>query len=195
MTTLPAILGNLESDLELPTGFLLQLRESDDWSLVLKTDALVDAALTKALSATFDPRLTPWVRKRHFHEKRTACAALALLSRADDEFTVRLHVIRDYIAHDVRRVGFSLTSHVTQTLNEKERGQLLQKNASPVPSAVFYNTLGVIYDLQRHWWGAEKASRTETHLQDLMKELARRRTQRASSESQGEDEGPEDASQ
>lgn len=193
MTTLPAILGTLESDLELPTGFLLQLRESDDWSLILKTEALVDAALTKALSATLDPRLAPWVRKRHFHEKRTACAALGLLSGADDEFAVRLHAIRDYVAHDVRRVGFNLTAHVTEKLNGKEKQQLLQKNASPAPSAVFYNTLGVIYDLQRHWWQAERASRTESHLQELLKELARK--QKASSESQAEDEGPEDAGQ
>ena len=49
-SALRAVLQVLESELNLPPQFLERLRLEDDWSFVIKTHALVEAAVSHQLS-------------------------------------------------------------------------------------------------------------------------------------------------
>jgi len=42
----------LEKELELPHRFIFRLTEEDDWSFIIKTHALIEAALTNQLSSS-----------------------------------------------------------------------------------------------------------------------------------------------
>ncbi len=54
-----ADLSGLEQNLNLPSGFLERLVEEDDWSFLIKSHAVVEAALTHLITSRADPSLRP----------------------------------------------------------------------------------------------------------------------------------------
>ena len=54
---LAARLSHIEQQLEAPAGSLATLPHHDDWSVLIKSHALVEGAVSSMLSAALDPRL------------------------------------------------------------------------------------------------------------------------------------------
>lgn len=108
----------MEAELGLPSGFLEGLKEEDDWSFIIKTHALLEAAVSHLLcSALGKDALAEVFSHLELSDKRRGkmafAAVLDLLRKPDRRFISSLSELRNSLVHDVRNVGFSLSKHVT----------------------------------------------------------------------------------
>jgi len=117
MTDLPEpeeSVARLEAELALPRGFFRRLLETeDDWSFVIKLQALVEAALSHHLRATA-PGAT-WLAafpKARVTDKVKFASALELFNEGEAYFIRILSEIRNDFVHDVRKAGMSLVDYV-----------------------------------------------------------------------------------
>jgi hypothetical protein len=106
----------LEVDIGLPGGFFFRLlQEGDDWSFVIKTHALVEAAVSHLLAEVLgDPRLLDVFTLLELSDARTGKVAFAKLLGcldAEERQTIRkLSELRNQLVHDVSRANFELES-------------------------------------------------------------------------------------
>lgn len=128
-------LGNvnqLEEELGIATGFLESLFKEDDWSFVIKTHALLEAALTHVLTVFVgEPRLERLFARLELSGATTGKVVLArdlnLLSEARDRRFIRsLSELRNDLVHDVRYVTFTFGSHLAQM--DDAQVKLFRKN-------------------------------------------------------------------
>lgn len=108
----------LEAAVGLPSGFLERLKEEDDWSFIIKTHALIEAAVSHLLCSALDkPVLAEAFSHLELSDKRRGkiafAAALDLLEKRDRRFISSLSELRNTLVHDVRNVNFSLSHHVS----------------------------------------------------------------------------------
>ena len=114
----------VESELGLPSGFLEALQEEDDWSFLVKTHALVEAAAAHALVAMtgitsahdFFSRLDLSSSKTG---KVSLAKALGLLSSEERRFIRSLSELRNFFVHDVRNVGVSFDEYFSGLSKQK----------------------------------------------------------------------------
>jgi len=101
------------SDLELPRDFLHKLLACDDWTLVLRLIALIEAALTHAITIN----LNRDELKEHFAylelaNTRIGKVAIAyrldIINKDEKRFICKLAEIRNYFTHDVRNATTDL---------------------------------------------------------------------------------------
>lgn len=104
------------SQLGLPANFDRKLRSDDDWSLVVKLHALIEAAMTNALVAHIGKESARDLLSRLSIGGRAGKIAFAkALNCADDRelrFVQKLSELRNQLVHDVRNVGFTLAAHI-----------------------------------------------------------------------------------
>jgi hypothetical protein len=102
--------------LGLPTNFDRKLRSDDDWSLVVKLHALIEAAMTDALVVHIGKEGTRDLFSRLSIGGRSGKVAFAkALNCGDDRdlrFVQKLSELRNQLVHDVRNVGFTLAAHI-----------------------------------------------------------------------------------
>jgi hypothetical protein len=136
--------------LGLPANFDRKLRSDDDWSLVVKLHALIEAAMTNALVAHVGKEATRDVFSRLSIGGRSGKMAFAkALNCADDReirFVQKLSELRNKLVHDVRNVGFTLAAHIKK-LSATERRTFVRN--------LFYLHVG--YDAPE--WEIDKAVR------------------------------------
>jgi hypothetical protein len=107
----------LEQRIGLPVGFLADLREQDDWSFVLKSHALIEAAMSEAIAQHLgreelrdvlvylelgDPRVG----------KMAIASKLGFIQTYDRRFLTEFSKLRNAIVHDVRKVLFTFANHM-----------------------------------------------------------------------------------
>jgi hypothetical protein len=109
--------GAFEKKLGLPQDFYSDLLKNDDWSFVVKLNALVEAACTHALSVRLHaPELEGAFA--HLDLANSKCGKATLLRQLNaltgDQVTIIRHLaeLRNSLVHNVRNVAFSLPSHV-----------------------------------------------------------------------------------
>lgn len=107
----------MEAELGLPSGFLEGIKQEDDWSFIIKTHALLEAAVSHLLcSALGKDALAEVFSHLELSDKRRGkiafAAALDLLHKPDRRFISSLSELRNSLVHDVRNVSFSLSEHV-----------------------------------------------------------------------------------
>jgi hypothetical protein len=107
----------MEAELGLPTGFLEGIKKEDDWSFIIKTHALLEAAVSHLLcKALGKDALADVFSHLELSDKRRGkvafATALDLLQKPDRRFISSLSELRNSLVHDVRNVGFSLPEHV-----------------------------------------------------------------------------------
>lgn len=130
-SALRGVLQVLESELHLPQQFLEDLRLEDDWSFVIKTHALVEAAVSHQLSQELlDTRLMSIFRQlplgeRNFGKLKFA-RELGLLSKDYCEFISRLSALRNRIAHNVEEVQFTFQVWLEQ-MDKSQRSALVKR--------------------------------------------------------------------
>lgn len=106
----------IEAAFNLPDGFVNSLMNESDWSLIIKSNALIESASTRMLTLYFG--------KAELEEvfsvmgmgnlrsgKMAFISALNLLSRKNREFIGCLASLRNKLAHDISNVNFSLVEY------------------------------------------------------------------------------------
>lgn len=111
--------------LGLPRDFYAKLLNEDDWSFVIKANALVEAACSDALAARLHaPELATCLATLDLgHRKHGKVALLRTLGAMEKEqasFLQILYELRNKLAHNVSQVSFSFESHLND-IEEKDR--------------------------------------------------------------------------
>ena len=106
-----------EARLGLPSGFYDKLLNEDDWSFIIKLNALVEAACTDALVARFhSAELTePLATLEIGHPKHGKVALLRALGAIESEQAAVLKLLfelRNKLAHNVSHVSFTFGSYI-----------------------------------------------------------------------------------
>ena len=112
-----ADIKSLESRLLLPKGFYRHLLDEDDWSFVIKLNALFEAACTHALVARLvAPALTdPLANLDHANTKSgkvVMLQSLGAITADQSGILQRLAELRNRLVHNVSNVGFAFNEHV-----------------------------------------------------------------------------------
>jgi hypothetical protein len=138
------VVKRLESSLSLPVGFCEGLLAEDDWSLVIKLHALIEAAVSRVIAAKIGCQDLERVLS-HLELSRDKCGkvefanALGLLGKEDRRFIRGLSELRNRLVHDVTNVTFSMREYVA-SLNSQQQTKFITTFAfaglhpgSPIP--------------------------------------------------------------
>jgi len=110
------ILHKTQTDLGLPDRFVLDLVGENDWAFVIKSHALLEAAVTQTLTAELpDQRVHQLVASLNLagrHSKLAYVRALNLLENKHILFLERLSQIRNTVVHDIAQVRFSFSEYL-----------------------------------------------------------------------------------
>jgi len=123
-------IADIETQLGLPTGFLLYLyTHEDDWSLVIKSHAFLEAALTHLLADHLGKEdLLPVFAYLETSNVRTGKLAFVkafdLLDKGARRFIHTLSELRNDLVHEVSNVNFKFDTHVAG-LTDKERKEFI----------------------------------------------------------------------
>lgn len=119
-----------EARLGLPSGFYRELFQEDDWSFVIKLNALVEASATHALVSCLQaPQL-----EDHFssldlgntkHGKIVLLKALGSLTSEQVAVLQLLYQLRNKLAHNIRQVTFQFTDYLAG-LDKQQRANFLK---------------------------------------------------------------------
>lgn len=138
-----ADVAQFEKQLGLPEGFYDRLLKEDDWSFVIKLNALFEAATTHILVVRLQaPELEEALAHLDFaHSKYGKVVLLRKLEAITKEQAALLRMIaelRNDLVHDVSSVGFSFSAYVS-SLDENQLERLIRAFgrgvADPVPIA------------------------------------------------------------
>ena len=110
-------------DVGLQPGFLLRVRDEDDWSFVIKVHALIEAATTNLLAHHLDdPRLGNHLRALTLagrHAKLELAKSLSLVGDEDIVFARWLGELRNSLVHDISKVSFGFDGYITKIPRSK----------------------------------------------------------------------------
>lgn len=118
-------LAALEEAFGLPKGFIDGLKNDDDWSLVIKSHALIESACSDMLCHYFGKyELADIFSQLEMSNKRTGkiafISALGLLSKKERRFISELSELRNLIVHNASNTVFSLQSYIHGLSKEKQ---------------------------------------------------------------------------
>jgi len=121
---------NLEKELSLKEGFLLRLKDEDDWSFIIKLHAFIEAAISNLLTKSVGHnKLLNIFTRLELGNKQTGkiafAKALSLLDKTDRRFIHELSNLRNEIVHNVSKVSFDLLEYVNN-LNEKNLDKFIK---------------------------------------------------------------------
>lgn len=114
--------ARLEEKLGVPKGLFNKLKDEDDWSFIIKTQALLETALAHLIkSALGRDELDDFIEKLNLQGrsgKITVVKALGLLTDNHRKYLEQLAVLRNNVAHKIQYVTFTLSEHL-MGMNEK----------------------------------------------------------------------------
>lgn len=116
--------------LGLPSDFYAKLLNEDDWSFIIKANALVEAACSDALAAKFHaPELAACLATLELgHKKHGKVALLRTLGAIEKEqasFLQVLYELRNRLAHNVSQISFTFKSYLGE-IDPKERAAFIK---------------------------------------------------------------------
>jgi hypothetical protein len=109
--------GELESRLGLPSNFYKQLLQEDDWSFVIKLNALFEGACTHVLTVRLHaPELNEAFAYLELanakYGKVELLKSLGSITSEQAKILCSLATLRNTLVHNIANVGFSFKSHV-----------------------------------------------------------------------------------
>jgi hypothetical protein len=115
-----------EERLSLPTGFYQRLNSEEDWSFVIKLNALIEAACTHALVARLHaPELVESFASIDLgnskHGKITMLRKLNALTAEQVNILQLLYELRNIVAHDVSKVSFTFKLYLAEIKGDKRK--------------------------------------------------------------------------
>jgi hypothetical protein len=107
----------MEHELGIEPGFLERLYKEDDWSFVIKTHAVLEAAVAHLLTAIVGvPSLQRLFARLELSGSTLGKVAVAkdldLLDERDRRFIRSFSELRNDLVHDIRYVNFTFAAHV-----------------------------------------------------------------------------------
>ena len=119
--------GFLQNSLGVPSNFFVNLARDDDWSFIIKLNAVIEAAFIHLLVSHFaDERLREVILALDNGDKSRGrlafVSALDLIPSECRDFVVQLGRIRNPLAHGIRHVEFNIKKDM-----DKERRKNLKK--------------------------------------------------------------------
>lgn len=123
-------IANLEERLQVEPGFCNSLKEEDDWSLIIKLHALLEAATAHLLAQSFDNfSLLDVFSLLEMSNPRTGkivfLKKLGLMTQEERRFIRSLSELRNQLIHDIRNVTFDLEQYV-RSLKKDQRKKFAQ---------------------------------------------------------------------
>ncbi|MCC1496135.1 hypothetical protein [Alcanivorax sp. 1008] len=157
---LSALVPELEKRLGLDSGFFDKLIEGEsDWALIIKTHALIEAAVSDLLATSLDRKdLNAIFSSLELSNKRTGkmafVSALGLLDEDCRRFISALSELRNRLVHNVKNVHFDFHEYVKQ-LDAQQFRQFV-KNFNTLSYEVDEGLLNLFrHDpIQGVWYGA-----------------------------------------
>lgn len=134
--------------LGLPSDFYRRLLDEDDWSFVIKANALVEAACSDALAAGLHaPQLATCLATLDLghkkHGKVALLCAIGAIEREQATFLQVLYELRNRLAHNIGQVSFTFESYLAG-IEAKDRatfikyvGHGIQRDVKGVPRDIF----------------------------------------------------------
>lgn len=123
--TMADIVRVVERDIGLTPGFLDALQREDDWSMVIKAHALLEAVVAHlVIDALGKPELAGAIGRLPVtgrSSKRSFAKALGILTPEQDMFLEALSALRNDLVHDPRNANQSLQEYVAQLEGKKRR--------------------------------------------------------------------------
>lgn len=116
--------------LGLPPDFFDKLLAEDDWSFVIKANALVEAACSDALAARFHaPELAESLATLDLghrkHGKVALLRALGAIEKEQAAFLQVLYELRNKLAHNIAQTSFTFGSHLAD-MEPKDRAAFIK---------------------------------------------------------------------
>ena len=135
-------LESLQKSLGLPPNFAATLSDDDDWSFVVKLNALFEAALTELICVRLGHNeIREPISRLDIGDTRRGkvifASKLGLLDGDQNRFIQWLYELRNYLAHDIKTtVGFNLKKYVDNLCpKDKKHYANALKGVSPPDSA------------------------------------------------------------
>lgn len=109
--------GELLSELKGKSDFMLSLIESDDWSMIIKSHALLESLVTELIvSRTEEPKLKALLERLPLSDDQIGKIKIAkdydLLSSSERAFIRRFAVLRNQLVHKFENLDFDLVTCV-----------------------------------------------------------------------------------
>ena len=116
--------------LGLPRDFYAKLLDEDDWSFVIKANALVEAACSDALAARLHaPELATCLATldlgHNKHGKVALLRALGAIVKEQATFLQVLYELRNKLAHNISQVSFTFESYLAE-IAPKDRAAFIK---------------------------------------------------------------------
>lgn len=110
-------ISELETKVGLPQNFVHRLVEEDDWSFIIKLNALVEASATHLLATKLKaPEIIDNLSHLDLGNRKFGKLALlrnlGCISADENKFLQAILEIRNKLAHDVRQVNFTLSDYI-----------------------------------------------------------------------------------
>lgn len=121
---------SIERDLGLPADFLNSIHKGDDWTVIIRTHALVESMVSHLLThAIGDVRLSRFFERLELGNVQTGKLALAgtleLLEPKERRFIKTLGELRNRLVHDIRNVNFNPREYF-EALDKNQRRAFLE---------------------------------------------------------------------
>lgn len=122
-------ISELESKVGLPRNFVHRLTGEDDWSFIIKLNALFEASATHLLTSKLQaPELEDSLSYLDFGNRKYGkvmlLRKLGCLSPDETKFLQMLFELRNKLAHDVRNVEFDLNRYI-ESLDSNQKKSFL----------------------------------------------------------------------
>lgn len=116
---------SLFASIDRPLDFLRSLDGDSDWAFVIKSQALIEAAVTEAVSNALDePKLIEIMERLPLADDQIGKLAIAkelcLLEPHHRRYIRRIAALRNQLAHRVEYVDFGFRSYI-ESLNQAQR--------------------------------------------------------------------------
>jgi hypothetical protein len=124
------VIAKMEAELNLPPSFCEVILQGDDWSLVIKLHALMEAVVTGLLSDRIGgsqkiPELHNVLARHPMRGKLSLAESLGLFTDSEGRLIRLLSALRNMLVHNISYVSFNLTDHL-RTLDISKLDKFVQ---------------------------------------------------------------------
>ena len=151
----PELIGSLrelEGHVGLSVGFILGCLQEDDWSMVIKMHALLEASLSRIIVyALGDDRLSDIITRVDFGDAKKGkvkiASTLGLIEKDEARFLRWFTELRNTLVHNVSNVNFNFKEYY-EALADREKDRIIKEDVID-PDDPFVAQLHVVGE-----WGA-----------------------------------------
>jgi len=121
--------SSMSSELKHKTDFMLSLFDTDDWSMIIKSHALIESIVTELIIAkTEEPNLKMLIERLPLSDEQIGKLKIAkdynILTKEQRKFIRHLSELRNMIVHKFENVDFNFNEYVKSFDRNKEKSWL-----------------------------------------------------------------------